>query len=152
MSNSHTMPPQAAIHAFLAAHSTLTLATVSAGGQPVATDLFFAGDAGLNLYWLSSPTSRHSLNLGRNPKAAVTIHNETWTWTAIAGVQMEGEVVMLPSGTERAAAWELYQARFPFVAEFEAEVTRSALYKFIPRWARLIDNAQGFGHKLELSL
>ena len=118
----------------------------------MATDLFFARDAGLNLYWVSSPESRHSLNLGRNPKAAVTIHNETWTWTAIAGVQMEGEVVMLRVGAEREAAWELYQARFPFVAEFEAEVARSALYKFTPRWARLIDNAQGFGHKLELSL
>ena len=140
-----------AIRNFLAAHSTLTLATVSAEGLPMAASLFFAEDAGLNLYWVSGVASRHSVNVYRHPQAAVTIHNTTWTWTEIAGVQMEGEAVALPLHTEAEAAWGIYLAKFPFVSEFEAEVRRSNFYKFTPRWARLIDNARGFGHKEEIT-
>ncbi|MGH2522511.1 MAG: pyridoxamine 5'-phosphate oxidase family protein, partial [Anaerolineales bacterium] len=75
------------IYRFLAAHSTLTLATLNPDGQPMAASLFFVADAELNLYWVSGPRSRHSLNLEKNARAAVTVHNETWTWTEIAGVQ-----------------------------------------------------------------
>jgi hypothetical protein len=140
------------IRAFLAAHSTLTLATVSADGQPMAASLFFAEDDDLNLYWVSSPKSRHSLNLSPNPRAAVTVHNATWTWTEIAGVQMEGGVRPLPLRAEAEKAWEVYRAKFAFADEFQAEVARSTFYRFTPRWARLIDNARGFGHKAEITL
>ena len=137
------------IRNFLALHSTLTLATVSPAGQPMAASLFFAEDADLNLYWVSGPKSRHSQNLQTNLLAAVTIQNATWSWMEIAGVQMEGEAYALRAGAEWQAAWKLYLAKFPFVREFEAEVHRSNFYQLIPRWARWIDNAQGFGHKEE---
>ena len=48
------------------------------------------------------------------------------------------------------AAWERYAAKFPFAVDFQAELARSNLYALTPRWARLVDNAQGFGHKDEL--
>jgi uncharacterized protein YhbP (UPF0306 family) len=141
-----------AIRNFLAQHSTLTLATVSAEGHPMAASLFFAEDDDLNLYWVSGVGSRHSLNLSANPSAAVTVHRATWSWREIAGVQMEGEVAALRAGAETAAAWDRYRAKFPFVGEFEAEVARSTFYCFQPRWARWLDNAQGFGHKEEVTL
>ena len=138
------------IRNFLALHSTLTLATVSPAGQPMAASLFFVEDAHLKLYWVSGPKSRHSQNLQANLQAAITIQNATWSWMEIAGVQMEGETYVLQAGAEWQAVWELYLAKFPFVHEFEAEVHRSNFYEFIPRWARWIDNAQGFGHKEEM--
>jgi len=137
------------IRDFLATQSTLTLATVNNKGQPLAANLFFVEDADLNLYWLSNPASRHSLNLETQPEAAVTISKTTWTWTEIAGVQMEGEAWALAAGAELDATGKIYRAKFPFVRGFEAEITRSTFYIFKPRWVRRVDNAKGFGHKEE---
>jgi uncharacterized protein YhbP (UPF0306 family) len=143
---------KAAIADFLARHSTLTLATLGPAGEPMAASLFYSSDPALHLYWTSGTSSRHSRNLTRSPRVAVTIHGETWRWTEIAGVQMEGEAVVVPAGQPWVEAWERYRAKFPFVDEFQAEVTRSNFYELTPRWVRLIDNGQGFGHKAELRL
>jgi uncharacterized protein YhbP (UPF0306 family) len=148
MTNSET---QAAIAAFLERHSTLTLATLGPSGDPMAASLFYASDEALRLYWTSGANSRHSRNLARHARAAVTIHGETWRWTEIAGVQLEGEAAIVPAGPAWSETWERFRSKFPFVDEFQAEVSRSNFYVLTPRWVRLIDNRQGFGHKVELT-
>jgi uncharacterized protein YhbP (UPF0306 family) len=140
------------IAAFLAAHSTLTLATVDAAGRPMAASLFYVSDASLRLHWVSGAHSRHSANVQRSGTAALTVHGETWSWTDIAGVQMEGAVAVVPAGAPWQLVWDQYRTKFPFVDEFQAEVSRSNFYAFTPRWARLIDNGRGFGFKRELKL
>ncbi len=135
----------------LAAQSTLTLSTAGSSGQPMAASLFFAADSQLNLVWTSSVKSRHSLNLARDPRAAVTIHAAVWSWRDIGGVQLEGEARPIAPGPAWQSALELYLAKFPFAKDFEAELARGAFYRFAPRWGRLIDNSQGFGYKEELS-
>ena len=139
------------IRNFLAAHSTLTLSTINVDGKPLSCPLFFASDDD-TLIFFSSPKSRHSLNVAENSKAAVTVHNETWNWEEIAGVQMEGEVHLIPISPAREHAWEIYKEKFPFVIEFEAEVSRSELYRFVPKWIRLIDNSVSFGYREEIHL
>ena len=139
------------IREFLAAHSTLTLATVNVHGQPEAAPLFFAADDD-TLIWVSGSKSRHSRNIAATGKAAVTVHNDVWNWTEIAGLQMEGEVNLIPLGPAREHAWEAYKAKFPFVVEFEDEVLRSEFYRFVPKWIRLIDNSVRFGYKEEIEL
>ena len=141
---------RAAIGAFLAAHSTLTLATLGADGQPMAANLFFAAEVDLRVFWVSGNASRHSQNLTRQPRVAITIANESWSWTELAGVQMEGRVAVVPAGADWQAAWSLYQAKFPFTVDFQAEVSRSNFYVFTPVWMRLVDNSRGFGHKEEI--
>jgi len=141
---------RAAITAFLAAHSTLTLATLGPDHRPLAASLFYAADPELRLYWLSAASSRHSQNLAENPAVAVTVHTETWSWTTIAGVQMEGQAARVAAGEAWQAAWRLYQAKFPFVVELEAEASKSEFYVFTPNWMRLVDNGRGFGHKSEI--
>ena len=136
---------------FLASYSTLSLATRREDGQPLVASLFFAADEDVNLYFTSGAKSRHSLNLSHDPRAAVTVHAETWDWREIAGVQMEGRVTPVPPGPEWDAAWALFVLKFPFVIEFKAEVARSTFYRFEPHWARLIDNRLGFGHKEEIA-
>ena len=140
----------AALTGFLAAHSTLSLATVAPDGQPMAVSLFFVADDAAQLFWLSAAGTRHSRNLAEHPRAAVTVHAATWRWTEIAGVQIEGTVSVVPPSAAWQAAWDRYAAKFPFAVDFQAELARSSLYVLAPRWARLIDNAQGFGHKEEL--
>jgi uncharacterized protein YhbP (UPF0306 family) len=77
---------------------------------------------------------------------------ETWDCHEIAGVQMEVRAHRVPAGSGREQAWETFRAKFPFVSEFEAEVSRSEFYRFVPEWIRLIDNRVRFGHKEEATL
>ena len=144
-----SVPSVSSVDEFLAKHSTLTLATTTADGLPQAAPLFFAtGDDG-SILFVSGAKSRHSLNIAANGKAAVVVYGETWSWNEIAGVQMEGTVSAIPAGPEREAAWACYKAKFPFVVEFEDEVSRSNFYRFTPRWVRLIDNSVRFGYREE---
>jgi uncharacterized protein YhbP (UPF0306 family) len=135
-----------------ATHSTLTLATTTASGLPQAAPLFFAAAADGSLIFVSGAESRHSVNIAANGKAAVTIYGDTWNWNEITGVQMEGLVSAIPAGPEREAAWETYKAKFPFVVDFEDEVSRSNFYRFTPRWVRLIDNRVRFGYREEFTV
>jgi uncharacterized protein YhbP (UPF0306 family) len=146
-----TPDAQQRFHDFLAQHSTLNLATLNAAGRPESAPLFFAADEG-SLIWISGSHSRHSRNLAANNQAAVTIHNQVWAWQEIAGLQMEGEVNLVPAGPGRDRAWQVYRAKFPFVDEFQDDVSTSEFYRFTPRWVRLIDNRVAFGYKEEARL
>ncbi len=140
-----------AIRAILDAHSTLSLATVNAESRPQNAPLFYATDED-SLVWISGPHSRHSRNIAATGKAAVAVYGETWSWHKIAGLQMEGDVDLIPPGPARERAWDAYEAKFPFVVEFEAEVSRSEFYRFTPTWIRLIDNKVRFGFKEEIHI
>ena len=137
------------VSTFLASLSTLSLATIGIHGEPHLADLFFASDADLKAYFVSSPDSRHTQNLARDRRVAVSIHRQTWDWREIAGLQMEGTVEMLEQPIQREEAWMLYKAKFPFVENFADEIARSHWYRFSPRWIRMIDNRLGFGHREE---
>ncbi len=138
------------VHEFLVAHSTMTLATVNANGLPESAPLFFASDED-TLVFISGSLSRHSRNIAATGRGAVTVYNETWNWSEIAGLQMEGDANLIPLGPARERAWEAYKAKFPFVVEFEAEVSTSEFYRFVPTWIRLIDNKVRFGYKEEIA-
>jgi len=145
------MSTRSEIAAFLQKHSTLTLASLGPEGEPMAASLFFAADDELRLYWVSGASSRHSRNLNRDARAAITVHAQTWAWGDIVGVQMEGVVSVTPPGAAWQAAWDLYRAKFAFVDEFQAEISRSNFYVFSPRWVRMVNNSLGFGHKDEIT-
>lgn len=49
-----------------------TLAT-SMNGQSWCCDMIFVWDQDFNLYWLSSPESRHSKEIEQNPKVSATV-------------------------------------------------------------------------------
>jgi uncharacterized protein YhbP (UPF0306 family) len=150
--NDNQLELLAKVKHFLAQRSTLTLATVDAEGRPQAAALFFAQAEDNTLIFLSGAKSRHSVNVAANGQAAVTAQGETWNWREIAGVQMEGTVSLVLAGPARERAWAIYQAKFPFVSEFETEVSRSEFYRFEPRWLRLIDNSLRFGYREEIDL
>jgi len=133
-----------------------TLATVGPDG-PWAAAVFYVHD-GWDLYFLSSPTSRHALNLAHEARVAATIQADHADWPGIQGVQLEGTVRPL-AGDGEARARDLYGQKFPLVgklAQAPAAIVR-ALAKV--HWYRLrtsrlffIDNTRGFGHREELAL
>ncbi|NWG16474.1 MAG: pyridoxamine 5'-phosphate oxidase family protein [Chloroflexi bacterium] len=141
---------QAAIRAFLEGQSTLALATSNDRGQAEVAPVFYVSDEAFNLYWLSSPDSRHSLNLAARPRAAATIYPAVWDWQDIRGLQIEGEAAVV---TEmRALILARYRAKFVLPAAFEAQINASGLYVLKPDWIRWLDNGVRFGYKTELRL
>lgn len=152
------------LQAFLAAHNSMTLATMGPDGAPQAAAVFYAADEALNLVFLSSPSSRHCQNLLRQPRVAATVHADGQAWQAIQGLQIEGAAHQVEDTGELAYALRVYAGRFEFMrgllagageagpAALRGPVASSRLYVLRPSWIRLIDNVQGFGHREELMI
>lgn len=147
--------------AFLQAHNTMTVATVGPAGEPQAAAVFYAADRNLNLYFLSSPNSRHSQNLLREPRVAATIQADGQQWQEIQGLQIEGSACPVEGSRQIIHAWRVYAGRFPFLKGLvdgavnripqvlRGPVANSRFYVLEPNWIRLIDNRQAFGYKIE---
>jgi uncharacterized protein YhbP (UPF0306 family) len=140
----------------LADHHVMTVATIGPEG-PWAAAVFYAHDD-LTLYFLSSPTSRHSLNIASGADVAVTIQRDYNDWPGIRGLQLRGRAEPVPTKDE-AIVRSLYGSRFPIVglaAKAPATIVRALdrirWYALSPRSICLIDNRLGFGHREQLDL
>jgi len=141
---------------YLQQHNVATLAT-SDGSYPWAAAVFYVNDDSI-LYFLSSPTSRHSLNLTQNPQVAVTIQEDYSDWLDIKGVQIEG-VASEIFGDEEHRARTLYGRKFPvigMIAQAPAVIVKALIkvrwYKIVPNKMYFIDNALGLGNREEIEL
>jgi uncharacterized protein YhbP (UPF0306 family) len=139
------------IAALLGEETTLSLATTGERGEPSVAPLFYIADENLSLYWLSSESSLHSLNLKRTPHAAATVYRSAKSWKEICGVQMRGPVCKVTDPERRSALVKAYCQRFSLSAVFRLAIRRSALYVLQPEFFRYIDNAKGFGCNFELT-
>jgi uncharacterized protein YhbP (UPF0306 family) len=145
-----------AVRDFLAAHNTLTLATINADGSPHACDLFYVSIADA-FYFLSDPKTRHVQNLTREPRVSATVHAAARGWQDIRGIQSDGVAGRVTDRAERTRAFAQYLAKYVFVREFLPGIEMLGrateffgevdLYKLTPNWMRWIDNTQGFGYK-----
>ncbi len=144
------------VQGYLRNHQVATLATHS-GDDLWAAAVFYV-NAGYTLYFLSSPTSRHCLNLSQRPCVAVTIQEDYADWLEIQGIQIEGVVSEL-SGTEEGLARRLYGQKFPVVgklAQAPASIVKALAkvrwYKVVPKRLYFLDNTVGLGHRDEVDL
>lgn len=144
------------LQGYLRDHNVATLATCGSG-TPWGAALFYVND-GYTLYFLSSPTSRHCLNLAENPRVAVTIQEDYSDWLEIRGVQLEG-VASGISGAEEEKARRLYGQKFPVVgmlAQAPAAIVKALAkvrwYKIVPQHLYFIDNSLGLGTRDEIKL
>jgi hypothetical protein len=138
------------IRTFLESQSTLALATIDANGNPQIAPLFYVSDDTLNLYWLSSSTSRHSVNLVEREQVAATIYAEAWHWTEIRGLQIEGTAHLITDDALRQDILTRYCQKFDLPSGFEAIIVDSTLYVLKPAWVRWLDNGVRFGYKSEI--
>ncbi|MEM8782986.1 MAG: pyridoxamine 5'-phosphate oxidase family protein [Planctomycetota bacterium] len=140
---------------FLATCRTATLATVDAGGAPCAANVQYAHDADFRLLWVSSPDARHSRNLQREPRVAMTAYAHDDRAENIHGLQLRGVASVVEAGEPTEEAFEQYTGKFAFVAsnpQLRAAVEKQRFYAFTPTWLRWIDNRVRFGHKVEMSI
>jgi hypothetical protein len=144
------------VQKYLRDHNVAILATGS-GTDIWAAAVFYVND-GFTLYFLSSPTSRHSRNLAQNPRVAVTIQEDYSDWQDIKGVQIEGEASLI-SGDEESLARRLYGEKFPVVgavAKAPSAIVKAlagvSWYRVVPERLHFIDNSISLGHRDELRL
>lgn len=139
---------------YLRDHQVATLATCGTDDLWAAA-VFYVND-GFTLYFLSSPTARHSVNLAQNPRVAVTIQEDYADWLEIKGIQLEGAAGEI-SGVEEERARRLYGQKFPVVgklAQAPAAIVKALAkvrwYKIVPHRLYFVDNAVGLGQREEL--
>ncbi len=161
---------------YLKEHNTLTLATWEEG-RPWAAALFYASD-GFEVYFLSDPKSRHSLDLAANASVAATIQEDYHEWTKIKGVQMEGTVHVVEREEDLARAVAVYVEKYPFVAGYlrlmmspfagiaifldrfmeklsfipHLPAAPARFYKLVPKRIWFTDNEVKFGNRDQLEL
>jgi uncharacterized protein YhbP (UPF0306 family) len=149
---------RARIAAYLRAHHTMSLATVTpAENAPHAAHVFYTVDDDLRLIFLSQTTSLHGRNIGQEASVAVTVSEDYDEWRLIQGVQLWGKVRLL-TRTAEARAMAHYLLRFPFVRDLlrdpdlKARVRDLGVYRVEPVRAAFTDNMSGvFGREtLEL--
>lgn len=137
---------------FLAHCISMAVATTDPRGSPRAADVYFVSDENLNLYFYSDPASRHSRNIPRDPRVAVTVRLESMDWREVKGVQIEGVAARVDDADERERAWRLMCEKFPFYESFTDVVTHLEIYRITPRWIRWLDNSLSFGYHQEFTL
>jgi len=136
---------------------TLTLATCR-DGEAWATDVWFAPH-GFDLFFYSSPGSRHSRNLAAHAACAATVHALADAWKDIRGLQMEGQAREAADLSLKARSMAAWVRKYPFAAELFAGGTELAgamakvrCHVFRPSTIRLVDNARGFGERFAMRL
>jgi uncharacterized protein YhbP (UPF0306 family) len=140
-----------AVYRFLQKQSTFVLSTVGEDGAVHSAPLYYLPTPALELYWLSSRSSRHSMDIQQNTQASAAVFQPTFEWKQIAGVQMRGSC-SLASEQERALHLNAYCERFHLGSILSAAISQATMYRFIPHWIRYTDNSRHFGYKFEIEL
>jgi len=146
---------------YMESHNTVSLATEK-DGLPHAATVFYI-NIGLDLYFLSSPSSRHGENFSHNPQVSGTINEDYSNWLLIKGIQMEGQVRGVGGILENGKIAKAYVKKFPAVTDFllspkklgqaiAQKVAKVRFYKLTPFKIFFIDNEISFGHRDELIL
>jgi uncharacterized protein len=148
------------ILAYLKHHNTMTIASCY-DNKAWAAAVFYASD-GLELYFLTSPRSRHGSNIRGNATVSAAIHEDYSDWREIQGIQLEGRVEQVRSQQQKTRFWEVYLKKFPFVEEFfqpgalqeslQDRLSGIRLYRLLPAAMFFLDNSRGFGHREQLPL
>ena len=139
-----------------------SMATVNSDGTSHINTAYFAFDPDWNIYFLTSPKSRHSQNLTRNNSLALTIFDthQPWGKSPLMGVQIFGMGWLISSDDVENLAKKCYELRFPRYKKWIKSLTlteiadlESRFYLFRPTTIKLFDETK-FGEEtfLEITL
>lgn len=138
------------VRSLLLEENTFTLATLGDDGRPYICPLFYVADDDLQIYWVSSADSLHSLHLGVRDKVSASVYHATSRWQEIRGLQMLGSARPVEDSAVNKQVRNLYAERFHLGQILRLALLKSSLYEFHPEWIRYIDNRRHFGFKFEL--
>lgn len=152
---------RATVEEYMKAHNALSLAT-ERDGVPHAASVFYVSMK-FDLYFLSSPTSRHGENLLYNPRVSATINEDYRNWLTIKGLQLEGRAEHIGGIFKNRRIALAYVQKFPDVADFllapeklgrriAQKVEGVHFYRLTPSRLFFLNNEEAFGHREELDL
>ncbi|SDD37243.1 pyridoxamine 5'-phosphate oxidase family protein [Glycomyces harbinensis] len=106
------------------ANKYMTLATAGADGAPWASPVFFTPDGYRDLYWVSSPTAKHSRNIFDHAAVAIVVFDSQAPIGEAGAVYMRAEAGEVPADEIEASA-RRYASRFPELKYFAPEELRA---------------------------
>lgn len=100
------------LKAYLRDTSMMQLATSSPDGKPWVSNVWFVFDDKFNIYWVSSRSVRHSVEVKANPHVAASICAvNTPLDTKLGAVQVEGSVKVIRNPIDIARISKMFVAR-----------------------------------------
>ncbi|MDY6862477.1 MAG: pyridoxamine 5'-phosphate oxidase family protein [Thermodesulfobacteriota bacterium] len=143
---------------YIQSYNCMSLAT---GGEihSQAATVFFANKE-FTFYFLSTPDTRHTKNIARDGRVAVTINGDYYHWKEIKGVQIEGKAHLITDAKENKDALTVYLKKFPYLFDLLFKDKRSEVivkdikeinwYSLNPLKVRYISNDPEFGRREEI--
>lgn len=125
--------------------NVLQLAT-SVDNQPWACNLHFYSDDDLNIYWLSTPDTRHSKEITQNSHvcAVLKVHENTLEEDYVIGISIEGTAEIVEDEHEKKSIARDYQAKLGTSDKFINSVLDGTnphiFYKLTSKKLALFDN------------
>ncbi len=138
----NTMRTEEKIRKYLPTKNVIQLATAR-DNQPWACNVHYFSDEDLNLYWISEPGRRHSLEIQDNKKVAavIKIHENTEQENYVIGIAIEGTAQEMESFDETIAA--SYRDKLSkgesFVEDMKSGKKPYKFYKLTPKKFVLFD-------------
>ena len=118
----------------------LQVATVK-NRKPWIATVYFVADKSLNLYWLSLPTRRHSMEIMDDRHVAIAIAVKTDQ--PVIGIQGEGTVEVVTNAGTVQGIMEKYVAKYDsghdFYDNFVQGTNKHRMYRFTPERYALFD-------------
>lgn len=140
---------------YLAADAkTIQLATLH-DGKPWICTVWFVYDNELNLYWLSLPDRRHSLDIALSPDVAAAIAIKTDDPTV--GIQMKGRAEVVSDNSIVEETMDRYYQKYgqgdKFYKNFIDGKNQHQLYKLCPNEITIFDESKynGRAERLEIN-
>lgn len=125
----------------------MQIASVS-GDQPWICTVYFVTDNKQNLYWLSLPSRRHSIEIKNTNKIAVAVPVEFDQ--PVIGIQSEGTATEVSDSEVIKNIMKLYVDKYgqgkDFYDNFLAGKNQHVLYKFTPKSYLLFDEKNFSGN------
>jgi Pyridoxamine 5'-phosphate oxidase len=89
MATSGELDPVAVNAAVFAGNRYMTLGTAGEDGRPWVTPVWYAREGYEELYWVSDPQARHSLNIAARPQISIVVFDSQVPVGSAAAVYME---------------------------------------------------------------
>ncbi|HSH18493.1 MAG TPA: pyridoxamine 5'-phosphate oxidase family protein [Candidatus Saccharimonadales bacterium] len=136
------MDPSGLIHEYLDQARLMQIATAK-NGRPWICTVYFVADKALNLYWLSLPTRRHSMEIMQDRHVAIAVAVKLDQ--PVIGVQAEGTVEVVQHVKTVQGIMEKYIAKYnaghSFYDNFVQGKNDHRMYRFTAERFSLFDEA-----------
>lgn len=127
---------------YLSRGRMMQVATVSSN-QPWCCTVYFVPDQDFNVYWISKPQTRHSLEIKQYSTVAAAIPVKYVPGKPVVGLQIEGDAEEMNDQTAITKPITLYAKRYQtgakWLEDFLAGKSKHKLYKITPRCFVLFD-------------